>query len=101
MLAQVKLRSNMKLIHLDDIGTQYAETLNHWHDRFSNSENEARTLGYSDRFIRLWHYYLSYCEAGFQERYLSNLQMVFAKPGWRDLSSKVHQYRATDDKQNY
>ena len=85
MLAQVKLRSNMKLIHLDDIGTQYAETLNHWHDRFSNSENEARTLGYSDRFIRLWHYYLSYCEAGFQERYLSNLQMVFAKPGWRDF----------------
>lgn len=84
MLSQVKVRSKMKLIHLEDIGAQYAETLHHWHARFSKSEKEAKTLGYSDRFIRLWHYYLSYCEAGFREHYLSDLQMVFANPGWNN-----------------
>jgi cyclopropane-fatty-acyl-phospholipid synthase len=49
---------------------------------FENIE-EVRALGFSDTFIRMWEYYLCYCEGGFAERYLGDVQMIFAKPGYR------------------
>ena len=72
VLSQVQQQSDMKLVHMEDIGAHYARTLRIWHERFSEAEREVRALGYPERFIRLWHYYLSYCEAGFSERYLSD-----------------------------
>ena len=83
VLSQVQQQSDMKLVHMEDIGAHYARTLRIWHERFSEAEREVRALGYPERFIRLWHYYLSYCEAGFSERYLSDLQLAFVNPGWR------------------
>lgn len=83
MLDAVKGATDLKLVHLEDIAAHYARTLRDWRDNFDRHEQEVRALGYTDRFIRMWRYYLSYCEAGFAERYLGNYQIVFARPGNR------------------
>lgn len=75
--------TDCKLVHLEDIGPHYAKTLRLWHDRFNARRADISSLGYPERFIRLWQYYFSYCEAGFSERYLSDVQMVLARPDWR------------------
>ena len=76
-------RTDCKLVHLEDIGSHYAKTLRLWHDRFNGQRAAIRSLGYPEQFVRLWQYYFSYCEAGFAERYLSDVQMVLARPDWR------------------
>lgn len=43
-----------------------------------------RALGFPDSFIRLWEYYLCYCEGAFLERYIGDVQMILTKPGWRN-----------------
>lgn len=73
--------SDLRLTALDDIGTHYAETLRRWRVRFDEREDEVRALGYDDAFIRLWRYYLAYCEAGFDERYISVAQLAFTRTG--------------------
>ncbi len=65
---------------LFDIGLDYAKTLNDWHYRFNQSEKAVRGFGYDDRFIRMWHYYLSYCEGGFLARTISAVHMTFQRP---------------------
>jgi cyclopropane-fatty-acyl-phospholipid synthase len=75
--------TNLRLLHLEDITLHYARTLRTWRERFFDNIRQVRALGYSDTFIRMWEFYLCYCEAGFQERYLGDVQMLFAKPLWR------------------
>jgi cyclopropane-fatty-acyl-phospholipid synthase len=75
--------TDLKLFHLQDIGPHYATTLNHWRRRFMAQLPAVRKLGYSDGFIRLWEYYLCYCEGGFTERQLGTVQMLLTKPGCR------------------
>ncbi|ELB2799142.1 class I SAM-dependent methyltransferase [Vibrio alginolyticus] len=65
---------------LFDIGLDYAKTLNEWHLRFNRAENEVRSFGYDDRFVRMWRYYLSYCEGGFLARTISAVHMTFQRP---------------------
>ena len=72
--------SDMKLTQLEDIGPSYALTLRRWHERFLAQLPAVRELGYSDRFIRMWRWYLAYCEGGFMERAVGDVQMLFAKP---------------------
>lgn len=62
-------------------GTDYADTLAHWHERFHDAWNQVRQLGFDDRFKRLWAYYLAYCEAGFRQRTIDVEQVVFARTG--------------------
>lgn len=81
MTAAIGRASDLKVTHLEDIGPHYATTLRHWRERFTARLDRVRELGYSARFIRMWEYYLAYCEAGFAERYLGTLQLVLAKPG--------------------
>ncbi len=76
--------SDLKLVHLEDIGLHYATTLNHWRQNFFNHIDEVRKLGYSEPFIRMWEFYLTYCEGGFIERVLGNAHMVLMKPLNRD-----------------
>ena len=83
MLAASGRISDMKLTHLEDIGPSYAVTLRRWHERFLAQLPAVRELGYSDRFIRMWRWYLAYCEGGFMERAIGDVQMLFAKPGAR------------------
>ncbi len=72
--------TDLRLIHLEDITPHYARTLHAWRQRFFASLDKVREMGYSDTFIRMWQYYLCYCEAGFAERYIGDVQMLFAKP---------------------
>ncbi|HUQ09750.1 MAG TPA: cyclopropane-fatty-acyl-phospholipid synthase family protein [Steroidobacteraceae bacterium] len=75
--------SDFKIFHLEDIGPHYARTLRAWRERFFQAIARVRELGYSDSFIRLWEYYLCYCEGGFLERQLGTVQMVLTRPECR------------------
>jgi cyclopropane-fatty-acyl-phospholipid synthase len=76
-------RTDMKAFHLEDIGPHYATTLRHWRHRFLGNLPQVRKLGYSETFARMWEFYLCYCEGGFAERQLGDIQMVLTKPGCR------------------
>ncbi|MEX2551128.1 MAG: cyclopropane-fatty-acyl-phospholipid synthase family protein [Nitriliruptoraceae bacterium] len=65
---------------LDNIGVHYAETLRRWRERFLANASEVRALGFDDRFVRMWEFYLAYCEGAFLARYLSDLQLVLTRP---------------------
>ena len=75
--------TDMRVIHLEDIGPHYATTLRHWHARFFARIDEVRSLGYSDEFMRMWQFYLGYCESAFIERVIGNVQMLIMRPGAR------------------
>jgi cyclopropane-fatty-acyl-phospholipid synthase len=75
--------TDMKLFHLEDITAHYARTLRTWRERFFANIEAVKKLGYPDSFIRMWEYYLCYCEAGFLERYIGDAQMFFTKPDSR------------------
>ena len=77
--------SDLKLFHLEDITPHYARTLRIWRQRFFANIDKVRALGYPETFIRMWEYYLCYCEGGFTERYLGDVQMLFTKPLCRRL----------------
>ncbi|MFO6421066.1 class I SAM-dependent methyltransferase [Hylemonella sp. W303a] len=83
MLNAITAKTDMKLVRLDDIGPHYATTLRHWRERFMARLDEVRLLGYPDTFIRMWDFYLCYCEGGFEERALGDVHMLLAKPGAR------------------
>ncbi|PKM01837.1 MAG: hypothetical protein CVV16_13485, partial [Gammaproteobacteria bacterium HGW-Gammaproteobacteria-6] len=61
----------------------YATTLHHWRQRFLAQRDVVRELGYDQRFMRMWEFYLAYCEGGFIERSIGNVQLLFARPGNR------------------
>ena len=75
--------TDMRLVHLEDIGAHYARTLGEWRCRFLAAEEQVLQLGFSREFIRMWDFYLSYCIGGFEERHISDVQMLLAKPGNR------------------
>ena len=62
--------------NLFDMGPDYALTLVHWRQRFIQAWPEIETLGFDERFRRMWLYYLSYCEAGFHARTISVVQLT-------------------------
>jgi cyclopropane-fatty-acyl-phospholipid synthase len=76
-------RTDLRNVALDDITPHYARTLACWRERFHAAWPELRTLGYDERFRRMWDLYLAYCEAGFLERRISDVQLLLAKPAWR------------------
>ena len=75
--------TDLRLIHLEDITPHYAKTLREWRRQFFANIDRVRKMGYPDTFIRMWEYYLCYCEGGFAERYIGDVQIVFAKPHHR------------------
>lgn len=83
MLDAMARHSDLALLHLEDIGASYALTLREWRRRFEAARERVLALGYDERFIRLWRFYLCYCEGGFLERSIGDVQMVFARPGHR------------------
>lgn len=80
LVSAATAHSDLVLRDLFDIGTDYAQTLKEWHRRFNLAENQVRRLGYDERFIRMWRYYLSYCEGGFLARNISTVHMTFQRP---------------------
>jgi len=83
MLGAAARSSDLRLYHLDDIGPSYALTLAAWRERFVAARGDVRALGHDERFLRLWDFYLAYCEGGFRERSIGTVQMLLARPGCR------------------
>jgi len=83
LMQSVARVSDLQITDLHDIGLDYARTLEDWRARFLARLNEVRALGYPDEFIRMWEWYLAYCEGGFRERATSAVQVVFDKPASR------------------
>lgn len=77
------VRTDLQVSHVENIGPHYADTLRYWLENVVKNEERILALGYSRDFLRLWEYYLCYCEAGFRERYLGDLQILFSKPACR------------------
>ena len=75
--------SDLKVFHLEDIGPHYARTLALWRRNFFDNLAAVRRLGYPESFVRLWEFYLCYCEGGFAERQLGDVQMLLTKPACR------------------
>ncbi len=75
--------SDLQIIDLEDISAHYAETLKRWRLTFDDNLEQIKQLGLDDRFCRLWRFYLAYCEAGFNERYITVAQLVLAGPKWQ------------------
>jgi len=75
--------TQLTLHHAEEIGQHYARTLAIWRERFQGSLAEVRALGFDERFMRMWEYYLAICEASFLERNTGNAQLVLAKVGTR------------------
>ncbi|MEB0041181.1 MULTISPECIES: cyclopropane-fatty-acyl-phospholipid synthase family protein [unclassified Pseudomonas] len=80
MLEVVGRDTDMNLMHMEDFGLHYARTLRMWHENFRHAHGYLMELGYDDYFLRLWEFYLCYCEGGFLERTIGTAQLLLAKP---------------------
>jgi cyclopropane-fatty-acyl-phospholipid synthase len=74
--------TGLSLFHAEDMGDHYARTLAAWRERFLASIAEVKALGFDDRFMRMWDYYLAFCEAAFFERHISDFQLLLRKASW-------------------
>jgi cyclopropane-fatty-acyl-phospholipid synthase len=74
-----ELCAGFALLHLEDITPHYAETLKRWRENFLTRWDRLRALGFSEEFRRLWQFYFCYCEGGFRERFLGDVQMLFVR----------------------
>ena len=83
MAQHIARDTDMQIVHLRDITNDYAETLAHWRQRFLANLEAVRGMGFSEEFVRMWDFYLCYCEGGFRERVISTVQLAFAKPDYR------------------
>jgi len=72
--------TDMQIVSLEDLTPHYAETLAHWRRNFRAQIDAVRAQGFDEPFLRLWEYYLCYCEAGFRERVIGCVQIVLDKP---------------------
>jgi cyclopropane-fatty-acyl-phospholipid synthase len=83
MMRSVARATDLRLWHLEDITPHYARTLREWRERFLARLDDVRAQGFNDTFVRMWEFYFCYCEAGFAERYIGDVQMVLTKPQCR------------------
>ena len=71
---------DLDLVSFEDLTASYARTLGEWHDRFNAALDDVRDLGFDDRFIRKWNFYLKYCEAAFAARNIGVVQAAYTRP---------------------
>lgn len=107
ILESVGRTTRMRLVHLEDLAPHYAHTLRFWRKNLHERQADIRNLGYSEELLRLWDYYLCYCEAGFEERHVGVVQMVFDNHACRRDpllvgydASRAGKGRATPDRHN-
>lgn len=81
--ASVRRATDLKFFHLDDIGPHYARTLREWRRSLLANREQVLALGADARFLRLFEFYFAYCEGGFEERVLGDIQVVLSKPRCR------------------
>ncbi len=83
LLAAKTRAGDLALTHLEDFGSSYALTLETWRHRFRTRLPQVRAQGFDERFIRMWEFYLAYCEGGFRERSIGVAHLLLTKPGNR------------------
>jgi cyclopropane-fatty-acyl-phospholipid synthase len=83
--------TDMTMLELEDITEHYPETLRRWRENFVRSANRAAELGYDLRFRRLWELYFAWCEGGFRERRIGDVQALLAKPSYRGYGLPLRQ----------
>jgi cyclopropane-fatty-acyl-phospholipid synthase len=83
--------TDMRMLDAEEIGSHYPETLQRWRENFVRSENRLAELGYDRRFRRLWELYFAWCEGGFRERRIGDVQVLLAKPSYRGSGSPLSQ----------
>ncbi|MDB4026454.1 cyclopropane-fatty-acyl-phospholipid synthase family protein [Candidatus Thioglobus sp.] len=81
----IKDKTDLIMVDSEDITLHYARTLEIWRKDFGNVLPQVRELGFSDPFIRIWVFYLVYCEAGFLENLIGDFQFIFAKPDSKNI----------------
>jgi cyclopropane-fatty-acyl-phospholipid synthase len=79
ILQSLARATGMSLYHAEEIGTHYARTLHAWRERFHGALDEVRAMGFDDRFVRMWDFYLATCEALFLERQIGDVQLLLTK----------------------
>jgi len=79
VLESLARATRLSLFHAEDMGVHYARTLAAWRERFLARIAEVKALGFDDRFIRMWDYYLAFCEGAFLERHISDFQLLLTK----------------------
>jgi cyclopropane-fatty-acyl-phospholipid synthase len=87
ILRSLARRTSLSLYAAENFGTHYARTLREWRRRFFDRIGEVRAMGFDDRFIRMWEFYLAICEAAFLERHCGLYQALLVKNG-----SQVRQF---------
>lgn len=88
MLNSITKQTDMRIFDLEDIGPYYAPTLRMWRENFFANIDQVRALGYSEAFIKMWEFYLCYCEGGFEERVLGDAHLLLVKPQNRAAITK-------------
>jgi cyclopropane-fatty-acyl-phospholipid synthase len=87
--------TDLSVLHVEDFAPHYARTLQLWREAFLAKAAEALRIGFDARFLRLWEFYLAYCEAGFAERCTGVVQMLLARPArghapaWSPLATQM------------
>ncbi len=79
-LTQMAGDAGLSIRRMDALGLHYAETLRLWHERFLACWSGIKALGYDDHFMRMWRYYLSYCEVGFRMGHINLVQLALERP---------------------
>ena len=80
LLEASRRATDLRLADFRDLTPHYVSTLAEWRRRFLARADEVRAQGFPERFLRLWEFYLAYCEGGFAERQIGVAQLVFDKP---------------------
>jgi cyclopropane-fatty-acyl-phospholipid synthase len=80
MAGSMGSNSDLYVESSENIGVHYAETLRRWRERFLANVDEVERLGFDRRFVRMWEFYLAYCEGAFLARYINDLQLVLTRP---------------------
>ena len=81
MVRVTAAHTRLGLVALEDRPIDYAHTLRAWRTRFFERLDRVRELGFDDRFIRTWEYYLATCEAAFRTRNIGLVHLVLGRVG--------------------
>jgi len=79
VFAEQASRRGLRLGDSHAFGIDYAETLRRWRQRFNRCVGELNAMGFDNRFIRLWNFYLAYCEAGFRAGNIDVMQLELVR----------------------
>jgi cyclopropane-fatty-acyl-phospholipid synthase len=79
VLRREAVRAGFEVEDVFEMGMDYAETLAEWRRRFRERIGEVQALGFGEEFVRMWEWYLCYCEAGFREGHLGVVQMTMRR----------------------